>query len=492
MLLENKMGASSSKTKSRDKIIIKDPKKYKVMKFLPNDTYDLVIYGTMLLIFLLVSLYYIKNISTDKYTNTAYSVDLTSRGQKSIYKFDYDTCPTGYCAQARDSGIKRCPEKTTDILVFDSSLEVCTPSDSCLALPYIYPIKSDGGTVVGSKNCIQGSSCRCSAQTFCSDYVSSIFDGDSLTDDQSFTQPPINTREPMENIQYDDLSQRCIISAGYTNRILKGCDFSVDMGDTLNSLLPTDNYNGSTANYKNMLLCVAKNPCDLGQFAYNSDSLSYYDSEGGYRKFMQFISTSEKPYTSYSPTDLSLIDFINEPALYTLSCVYGRPCYGEDDPDKTRFYPYYDENLYRGNNNEAISSGTNNTNLSLYYPIWSNNRRRIECVRMYPLFIFDVVLDGISKTITEVNITASGRDYDHYLLGTDNKFYYPSQTDSNPGVLEVLFFDSIDDSLINGIKGYISNITNGKLAAVTLVTTSTYILRGSIYALLTGFASPTV
>lgn len=457
-------------------------KRLKILHYQPNKTYTYVIYGTMLLIFLLVSLYYIKNISLDSYINTTYSIDLTSKGQKSNYEIGIDTCPAGYCAQSRDSGIKRCPEDVTAILNFDSALEVCTPSNMCLSQPYTNPVKSDGGTIPETKICLDGSNCRCLKDTFCSDYVSVVFEGSPFSDEKTYQQIVPNTEEAMTNLPYDFSTQKCIITPGYTNKILNGCDFGVDLQDPIDGT----GSGGESSNYKNMLLCLTKNPCSFGQFAYNSDRLSYNNGDGGYRNFLQFKPTSKVSYT----TGNSMNSLLEDVSSHTLSCVYSKPCYGETTPDETRFYPYYDKNLYYLNNLANYPSlGFNDTKMSLYYPVWSNERRRNECVRMYPLAMFDVSING--GVIISAVIRASGRDFSHYILHTDSKFHhYVEYNKSNfkDGVLELEFYD-INKNLIVGASAYISNITDGKIVSVTIVSGGSG-LSGKPYAVLTGFAPP--
>ena len=165
------------------------------------------------------------------------------------YASDIGQCPPGQCVINITSGIKRCPQNTTNKLTYDSRNEACTRLEYCDYKKLPYAVNTNGEAT--SSQCAPGPNntkvaCRCIANETCPNHILTKFTVASGTvngsiqdsESQSFTlkQEAITDvgRLGYTNITINDTSSEfCKINPGFTDVLVNGCTFLNSSADKL-------------------------------------------------------------------------------------------------------------------------------------------------------------------------------------------------------------------------------------------------------------------
>mgnify|MGYP003145060080 CR=1 FL=1 len=153
-------------------------------------------------------------------------------------------CNVGQCAIDLQSGIKRCPNRGNNPLLYNNLKETCVDMYSCPAqLPFA--VLADGQTDRFGR-CELGIACRCTDQEFCAFNVVNTFkvlDGNPYNNQVNFlnynfeeTNSLNDQGYQVQNITIPPESageEFCKLNPSYTERIQNGCIFDVSEGDPL-------------------------------------------------------------------------------------------------------------------------------------------------------------------------------------------------------------------------------------------------------------------
>lgn len=342
---------------------------------LQNDEYYLLFIGTMLLVFLTVTLYFSRYTYRKKYnvTNLVLQDDAltstTSATTPIVLPNGLISCSVGKCSMDKQTGLKRCPEDPTQKIYHDPKTEVCVDKNKCIK-PLVYAVNSDGSV---NKNgiCETGlDGCRCISDITCPVYVTSKF---SVTNGSIFAtfpseknylvnQVPFSNKDVYGSLKtINPMNEYCKLNSTYTEKVVGGCSFANSSSDFLidcdkesidaeisaspYSLVPfstekdekkqfceVQEYDDS--NWNNMTLCMSKNMCREGNLTYNYDK---------YRKNSKYAVTDNINNTINSPStekttnvinsrrfcqaySSNLSSYMSDLQYYTLSCIKGTKC----------------------------------------------------------------------------------------------------------------------------------------------------------------------
>lgn len=189
-------------------------------------------------------------------------------------------CPPGACETNLSTGVKTCPDNSTDSLIYDPSQSICNSQFLCDNPVTPFAIQSDGSTN-NNGVCESNISCRCTSVAQCPDYIVSIFttsNGNPYADYQgqrlSFpqlssyvpivgdpvTEPPIQLSNAFTNF--------CSVSVNWMALSTPGCNFA----------------NAVTPSYEDIVTCMGMgsncvgspngNPCLQGTLAFIGNAQS--------------------------------------------------------------------------------------------------------------------------------------------------------------------------------------------------------------------------
>ena len=371
---------------------------------LQDTEYYLLFIGTLLLVFLTVSLYFSKEIYKKKYNvidlhapptlsvSTLTGAMSVSNNAPIVLPNGLRSCNTrGQCTMNKKIGVKKCPEDIKGTLFYNPETEICVDKLRCVD-PLKYAVNPDG-SVNKDGICEPGLDiCMCTSNVSCPDYVTTKFtitNGNlfsTLSSEKNFliNQVPFTNENVYQgNSTIDPLNEYCKLNSTYTEKITNGCSFTNSISDFLMdcdresadanasvspySLTPYVIGGGVTdkgkqfceiqgyddSNWNNMTLCMSKDVCKEGNFTYNFDR---------YRKNSIFA----RSQPSLSGTSSNSVDtnthFINsrrfcqsyasdlksfreDLQFYTLSCINGTKCNRLAKPQDT-------SKFFVGENNE--------------------------------------------------------------------------------------------------------------------------------------------
>jgi hypothetical protein len=234
--------------------------------YLKKEGYKNLILKTCLVIFLLLITYIAYfGFYTKKYLPVRFSAFQYSAAKAAVdplktntsienrnvltYASDIGQCPPGQCVINISSGVKRCPQNTTNKLTYDTRNEACTRLDYCDYKKLPYAVNTNGKTT--SNACEPGPNntkipCRCVADQTCSNHILTKFTVASGTANgsnqgsatKSFTlkQDSITDVDNLgySNITINDTSEQfCKINPGFTDVLVDGCTFLNSSADKL-------------------------------------------------------------------------------------------------------------------------------------------------------------------------------------------------------------------------------------------------------------------
>lgn len=161
------------------------------------------------------------------------------------YASELSQCQPGYCAIDKSSGFKRCPENTTNKLVYNIVSEACTRINFCDYQKLPYAVKTDGSA--SDNMCEQSPSgelvaCRCTNNPTCSNHVLSKYiitngsENQGTPKDFQIIQEATTEQDANGyfNIPLDNQSSEfCQVNPGFTNIVVNGCNFQNSIQDKL-------------------------------------------------------------------------------------------------------------------------------------------------------------------------------------------------------------------------------------------------------------------
>ena len=153
-------------------------------------------------------------------------------------------CNIGQCAIDLKSGIKRCPNRGNNPLLYNNLKETCVDIYSCPSqLPFA--VLADGQTDRFGR-CELGIACRCTDKEFCAFNVVNTFkvlDGNPYNNQVNFLNYNFEETNSLNDQGYQVQNitippenagvEFCKLNPSYTERIQNGCIFNVSEGDPL-------------------------------------------------------------------------------------------------------------------------------------------------------------------------------------------------------------------------------------------------------------------
>ena len=183
-------------------------------------------------------------LTTVQYATFENEQQTSSNPVQTVNEFSYvsrlSSCPTGQCAINKVTGIKRCPEKDSSIVNYDTITEACTKSNTCDYSALSFSVLPDGSTSETGV-CQDNETCRCTNQLKCNPDIISTFEityGSNYTptnDNYTIQQNVSKTYNPgLENLTIKNpATEFCVINPGFTNKMTTGCDLTNGINDKL-------------------------------------------------------------------------------------------------------------------------------------------------------------------------------------------------------------------------------------------------------------------
>ena len=183
-------------------------------------------------------------LTTVQYATFENEQQTSSNPVQTVNEFSYvsrlSSCPMGQCAINKVTGIKRCPEKDTSSVVYDTLSEACTKPNTCDYPELSFSVLPDGSSSE-SGICQDNETCRCTNQLKCNPDIVSTFEityGSNYTptnDNYTIQQNVSKTYNPgLENLTIKNpASEFCVINPGFTNKMTTGCDLTNGVNDKL-------------------------------------------------------------------------------------------------------------------------------------------------------------------------------------------------------------------------------------------------------------------
>ena len=172
----------------------------------------------------------------------------------------YVQCNPGDCATDILLGEKRCPSKSTDIILANPESEVCNPKFSCTNVKTPYALKNDG-SVNTFGVCDSGVICRCVNKYSCPYYTQVLFHAV----DGTFLSSSNTDILKVEQIATGNVGDFGIDNFTFPNQSTYACAVS---WQRLGNLMPLNcPITFRTDPVLDLLYCFNLNPCEVGRLA---------------------------------------------------------------------------------------------------------------------------------------------------------------------------------------------------------------------------------